>query len=450
MPNFTLRYIIALIIIVPFVGASYFLLRSGLEKQLSDSRVVNIAGRQRMLSQRISKVSLEILNAKNEADITEHEKELKESLALWKKSHNGLQNGDDEFGLPGNNSETVKNLFSKIEPHHRIMVKEAENIIKEIEIKKNGIDVNLFVSIMLSNETAFLMGMDKIVFQYDEEAKGRVENLRKMELILLWTIFAVLAINGVFILRPAVKKLKAADDLKNEFISIASHQLRTPLVSIKWVAEQIIKKENLSGKGQEYIGYVIMSIKSLSSLIDVLLNVSRLDAGKISVHPESVELVGFIQNIIDEHKPACDKKNLKVSFIHPMEKLEAKTDKSMLRNIVQTLFSNAMEYTLDGGEIKITLKENHSKFVFTVKDTGIGIPKKEQNAFLFQKFHRSSNAKRLKPEGFGLGLYIAKQAADLLGGKIWFESEENKGSVFCAELPLESKVIRRNLKRLES
>lgn len=442
MPNFTLRYIIALIIIVPFVGVSYFLLHSGLEKQLSDSRVVNIAGRQRMLSQRISKVSLEISNRKDEYEISAHRKEIEESLALWKRSHNGLQNGDAELGLPGGNSETVKNLFATIKPFHQIMVKEAENIIREIDADGSNANVNGFTSMMLSNEAAFLSGMDKIVFQYDKEAKERVENLRKMELILLWTIFAVLAINGIFILRPAVKKLKAADDLKNEFISIASHQLRTPLTGIKWAAEQIIKKENLSGGGQEYMGYVIMSIKSLSSLIDVLLNVSRLDAGKISVQPESVELVGFIQNIIDEHKPVRDKKNLKVSFTHLMEKLETKTDKSMLRDIIQTLFSNAMEYTLDGGEIKITLKENHSKFVFIVKDTGIGIPKKEQGAFLFQKFHRSSNAKRLKPEGFGLGLYIAKQAADLLRGKIWFESEENKGSVFYAELPLESKAIK--------
>lgn len=439
MPNFTLRYILALIIIVPFVGVSYFLLHSGLEKQMSDSRVVNIAGRQRMLSQRISKVSLEISNRKDKFEISAHKKELEESLALWKKSHNGLQNGDAELGLPGKNSEAVKNLFAAIKPFHQIMVKEAENIIGEIEVKENDADVSGFVSMILSNEASFLSGMDEIVFQYDKEAKERVENLRQMELILLWTIFAVLTINALFILRPAVKRLKSADKLKNEFISIASHQLRTPLTGIKWAAEQIIKKESLSGNGREYMDHVVMSAKNLSSLVDVLLNVSRLDAGKISAHVEPVELIGFIQNLINEHKPMCDFKNLKVSFIHSMRTVMAKTDKSMFRDIAQALFSNAIEYTPDGGEIEITIEENRPKFTFTVKDNGIGIPKKEQNMFLFQKFHRSSNAKKIKPEGFGLGLYIAKQAADLLTGKIWFESEENKGSAFYAELPLEYK-----------
>lgn len=442
MPNFTLRYIVALIIIIPFVSISYFLLHSGLEKQLSDSRVVNIAGRQRMLSQRISKVSLKISNGKDKSEIIANKKELEDSLTLWKKSHSGLQEGSAELGLPVGNSETVKNLFAAIKPFYQIIVKEAENIIREIEvIEVNGGSANVsgFTSMMLSSEASFLSGMDKIVFQYDKEAKERVENLRRMELVLLWTIFAVLAINGLFILRPAVKRLQSADKLKNEFISIASHQLRTPLTGIKWAAEQIIKKESLSGNGREYMNHVIMSAKNLSSLVDVLLNVSRLDAGKISAHAESVELIDFIQNLINEHKPMCDKKNLKVSFAHSMRTVAVKTDKSMFRDIAQALFSNAIEYTSDGGEIEITIEENRPKFIFIVKDNGIGIPKKEQNMFLFQKFHRSSNAKKIKPEGFGLGLYIAKQAADLLGGKIWFESEENKGSAFYAELPLEYK-----------
>lgn len=438
MPNLTFRYIIALVIIVPFIGISYFLLYEGLEKQLSDSRVINVAGRQRMLSQKISKAALEVLAAKNDWEINSHGKELEESLAIWEKSHGGLQKGDGDIGLPGENSYIIKNLFNEIEPSYRIIAEETEDIIKEIKNGGKNKNTGNSVSIILSNETAFLSGMDKIVFQYDKEARDRVEKLRQMEFILLWTTFAILAINGIFILRPAVKRLKSADKLKDEFISIASHQLRTPLTGIKWAAEQIMKKERLSDGGKEYMSHIIMSVKNLSSLVNTLLNLSRLSAGKITAQTELVELGRFFNDLIDEHRPICDKKKINVIFSCQQKILEAKTDKNALRDIAQALFSNAIEYTPDGGKIEISLKKNFPKFIFSIKDNGIGIPKEEQKMFLFQKFHRSSSAKKIKPEGLGLGLYIAKQAADILRGKIWFESEEDKGSVFYVELPLES------------
>ena len=110
------------------------------------------------------------------------------------------------------------------------------------------------------------------------------------------------------------------------------------------------------------------------------------------------------------------------------------------RNIIQAMISNAIEYTPREGKIIISLTPNEAdkKFTFSVKDTGIGIPKSEQND-IFKKFIRASNAKLTKPDGTGLGMYIAWQAAKMLGGKIWFESEENKGTTFYAELPMESK-----------
>ncbi len=228
------------------------------------------------------------------------------------------------------------------------------------------------------------------------------------------------------------------DQVKNEFISIASHQLRTPLTGIQWVVERFTKKEKLTPKGEEYLQDIHSSAKHLTELVDLLLNLSRIEGGKIGVTPETLELIGFIRSFLDETVPLQDKKGVKIIFEdHPAE-LAISADKTALRNIVQSLVSNAIEYTPAGGGIDITLKKKDESFLIKIQDTGIGIPRAEQ-AHIFEKFMRASNAKLYKTDGTGIGLYIAERSAQLLNGKIWFESEENKGSTFYIEIPLEFK-----------
>ncbi|HUC31340.1 MAG TPA: ATP-binding protein [Candidatus Paceibacterota bacterium] len=236
-----------------------------------------------------------------------------------------------------------------------------------------------------------------------------------------------------------ISKEKELDREKNEFISIASHQMRTPLTGIQWVVERFTKKEKLTPKGKEYLEDIHTSAKQLIGLVDLLLNLSRIEAGRIGTTPEPLEFIGFIKDFLGETVPLRDKKKLKLAFEdHPPE-LAVITDKSAIRNIVQSLVSNAIEYTQDGGSIAITVKKSASTFLMTVQDTGIGIPRMEQS-HIFEKFVRASNAKLYKTDGTGIGLYIAARSTNLLGGKIWFESEENKGSTFHVELPLEFKL----------
>ena len=182
-----------------------------------------------------------------------------------------------------------------------------------------------------------------------------------------------------------------------------------------------------------------MSAKRLTQLVDLLLNLSRIEGGRVTVTPEPVEAVGFVRSYLDECAPLFEKKKLELVFTeHPAE-LTAVTDKSSLRNIVQSLVSNAIEYTLPGGTVEVAIKKESGTFTMQVRDTGVGIPKAEQS-HIFEKFMRASNAKLYKTDGTGIGLYIAERATKLLGGKIWFESEENKGSTFHVELPLETKA----------
>jgi len=243
---------------------------------------------------------------------------------------------------------------------------------------------------------------------------------------------------GCVVVFRDVTKEREVEKMKNEFISFASHQLRSPLVGIQWVIERILKKEKLTIGLQGYLQDIRVSVQRLSDLVNDLLNISRFERGKSAILPKQVDLVPFIENYIVECTPLSIKKGVALTFEEHPEALNVVTDSNILRNVMQSLVSNALEYTHQGGSVKVSLEKKDGHFLFTVQDTGIGIPKKEQSV-IFEKFGRGSNAKLIKPSGSGLGLYLAKQAAEVLGGKIWFESQENKGTIFYVKLPLKSK-----------
>ena len=237
-----------------------------------------------------------------------------------------------------------------------------------------------------------------------------------------------------------ISREKDIDRAKSEFISVASHQLRTPMTGIKWVVERFLKKEKLSKKGREYMEEIHTATENLSDLVDSLLNISRIEsAGGLSIIPESVELVSYLESFVAEMQLIAEQKGVTTTFDKHPEKMDIVTDANMLRNIVQSLVSNAIEYTPTGGSVSVSLEEaEKDSFIFTVKDTGIGIPKEEQPK-MFEKFHRASNAQLVKTDGTGLGLYITKQAVETAGGRVSFRSEVGKGTTFYVELP---KVVR--------
>ncbi len=250
---------------------------------------------------------------------------------------------------------------------------------------------------------------------------------------------------GMLIFLEDITRIKAVERMEADFVSIASHQLRTPLVGVQWVVERFLKKEKqLSEKGKEYLKDIHTSCQRLSNLVDLLLNVSRIESGEVSISPKQLNLVEFIERFLDEYSPLYAKKNITLIFKKHPQMLKAVTDSNALRNIIQTLISNTIEYTPDGGKVEVSLEKKPSTgsgqdtFLFAVSDTGIGIPEKDQPT-IFNKFARGSNAKLIKTDGTGFGLYFAKKATDLLQGKIWFKSKENEGTTFYVELPLEAK-----------
>lgn len=239
-------------------------------------------------------------------------------------------------------------------------------------------------------------------------------------------------------IEPNITARKAIDSAKSEFVSLASHQLQTPMTAIRWGVERLLKTEKISLKGQEHLEAINQSIRKLMILVNQLLDISRIELGRVQLIPRPLELVKFIEQYLEELKVILEQKKLTIKFDQHPPTLSIKIDEVGFRNIIQSLVSNALEYTKPGGKITISLEIQGSRFLLTVSDNGIGIPKSDQTK-LFQKFSRASNAQTMKTDGTGLGLYIVAQTIKMFGGKIWFQSQEGKGTSFFVELPIEVK-----------
>jgi len=236
-----------------------------------------------------------------------------------------------------------------------------------------------------------------------------------------------------------ITREKEIDQAKTEFVSLAAHQLRTPLTGISWIAEIFLENGRHTSKDKNYIKDIIFLARRLNNLVEVLLNVSRIESGRIGVKPEPVDLVEFIGDFLREYKAVGEMQKLTIIFIKHPKKLVVVTDANLLNYILQNLFGNALRYTPVGGTVEIVLEEKKNSVIFAVRDTGIGIPEKEKGS-IFEKFVRASNAVLTRPDGTGLGLFIAQESVRLLGGKVWFKSKEGEGSTFYVELPIISEV----------
>lgn len=244
-------------------------------------------------------------------------------------------------------------------------------------------------------------------------------------------------IGAIAVFRDITKE-KEIDKAKTEFVSLASHQLRTPLSTINWYLEMLLAedKTKLSDEQKEYAKEAAAASKRMAELVNALLNVSRIEMGTFTVEPEPINIAEAVKAVILEFEHKISEKKLVVSQVYDPSLSKIMTDPKLLTIICQNLLENAVHYTPEGGKIKVSLKRKGSDILITVVDSGIGIPKIQQ-PMMFGKLFRADNARKKDNEGTGLGLYITKAILDHSGGKIWFESEENKGTTFYVTLPLE-------------
>ena len=237
-------------------------------------------------------------------------------------------------------------------------------------------------------------------------------------------------------LRRTNDKLKALDEAKDEFISMASHQLRTPLTSIKGYISLILDGDmgNVPAKQKKMLQEAFSSSQRMVYLISDLLNVSRLKTGKFLIEPSDVFLPDVVEDEIDQVKEMADVKSIKIHYDKPKTFTHIELDDMKIRQVIMNFIDNAIHYTQEGGDITVSLEETSASLTFKVIDTGIGVPASEQH-HLFTKFYRAGNARKARPDGTGLGLFMAKKVIAASGGAIIFSSQESKGSTFGFSFP---------------
>jgi len=247
---------------------------------------------------------------------------------------------------------------------------------------------------------------------------------------------------------------KTVDKMKTEFVSIASHQLRTPMTSINWNIEMLLDGDlgKLSDPQSESLDEIHASSQRMVRLINDLLNVSRLETGRLTIEPEPTSLATLIEAVIEDQEPISNAKNCHIRFSKPKRAKKINIDQTLIRQVVANLISNAVKYSnSENGnvyDIHVSLVTNGDFVECKVQDAGVGIPEAQQDR-IFQKFFRADNAVSQAAEGSGLGLYVAKMIVEASGGTIGFTSSKSKGTTFYFTLPIAGSKARKGEKKFE-
>lgn len=353
--------------------------------------------------------------------------------------------------------------------HHKILPKEDVNHLDKIQLKNHEIlvassrdpndsirrlmishRIEIILPLILSGETiGYLCLGDHLVSGYTGRDMKVLSTISDELTIAIQDALAVQEIrefnitlqqrieNATKELRTSNLMLRRLDKAKDEFVSMASHQLRTPLTSVKGYISMVLEGDagKISDSQKQLLDEAFNSSERMVRLINDFLNVSRIQTGKFIIDKHPIDMAKLVEQEIDSLQSTALARNMKFIYNPPVGLPEINIDESKIRQVVMNFADNALYYSRDNAVIHIDLSIEDKEIVFKVKDNGIGVPLNEQEQ-LFAKFYRASNARKQRPDGTGVGLYLAKRIITAHEGKVIFESSENNGSTFGFRLPI--------------
>ncbi len=340
----------------------------------------------------------------------------------------------------------VKSLLDglvMLDPSHRIVLvnPEAEKIlgIKQKEVIHKRLD-----------QIREYSHIDKLykILEKEEEPIGREYELvfkrpfKQFFQVSITTVTAGRRRVGLMITLHDITREKEIERLKTEFVSIAAHQLRTPLSAIKWTLQMLrdSSASKLSFDEKELLDKGYQSNERMINLINDLLDVARIEEGRLVYRSDYYSLEDIAREAFASMEELAKKKKIKLIFKESKKVLpEIRLDREKILLVMQNLLDNAIRFNNPGGKAEISVdrkKDNKNELEITVKDDGIGIPRARHDR-IFKKFFRADNAILHETEGTGLGLFICKNIIEAHGGEIWFESRKGEGTTFCFSLPIE-------------
>jgi signal transduction histidine kinase len=246
-------------------------------------------------------------------------------------------------------------------------------------------------------------------------------------------------------LQHSNNQLHDLDKAKEEFVSLASHQLRTPLTSVKGYISMVLEGDagKITKVQRQLLSEAFTSSERMVRLINDFLNVSRIQTGKFLIDPVETDLVKVVRQEVEALQSAAKARGIKLKTVVPPNPVVLSLDEEKIRQVIMNFIDNALYYSKAQTETVVSLSVSPREARLEVRDQGIGVPMKQQ-AQLFTKFFRADNARKQRPDGTGVGLYLAKKVIDSHGGKLIFSSTEGKGSTFGFKLPRELAVKQPN------